>query len=169
MSLAHIPPATPPEDEKLLQVQVCVKPLIALVTVLAIGISVLCLSFGYSIVFPHLYYIPIIIICTFFPRYGIYFTATIAVVYVSLVMGITRDAQLLFPALVRSAFFMIVGAVLTGAREAYTYLPDSTEGFVTAEQLASRLATAGFREITFRRLMFGTIAIHRAVKQPLVT
>jgi demethylmenaquinone methyltransferase/2-methoxy-6-polyprenyl-1,4-benzoquinol methylase len=63
----------------------------------------------------------------------------------------------------------LLGALLTGAREAYTYLPDSTEGFVTAEQLAAHLAAAGFREITFQRLMFGTIAIHRAVKERIST
>ncbi len=53
-----------------------------------------------------------------------------------------------------------LGGLLTGVREAYNYLPDSTEGFVTAEDLASRIEKAGFRNVKFQRLMFGTIAIH---------
>jgi demethylmenaquinone methyltransferase/2-methoxy-6-polyprenyl-1,4-benzoquinol methylase len=53
-----------------------------------------------------------------------------------------------------------LGGLLTGVREAYNYLPDSTEGFVTAEDLASRMKAAGFRNVEFKRLMFGTIAIH---------
>ncbi|RPJ18914.1 MAG: ubiquinone/menaquinone biosynthesis methyltransferase [Chloroflexi bacterium] len=54
----------------------------------------------------------------------------------------------------------VLGRLLTGAREAYRYLPESTEGFVTAEELAARMAAAGFKRINYQRLMFGTIAIH---------
>ena len=53
-----------------------------------------------------------------------------------------------------------LGTLLTGQREAYNYLPDTTEGFVTAEELASRMIAAGFKKVDFKRLMFGTIAIH---------
>jgi len=54
----------------------------------------------------------------------------------------------------------ILGGLLTGVREAYNYLPESTEGFVAAEELASRMEKAGFKNVKFQRLMFGTIAIH---------
>ncbi|HMB23430.1 MAG: ubiquinone/menaquinone biosynthesis methyltransferase [Chloroflexota bacterium] len=53
-----------------------------------------------------------------------------------------------------------LGRLLTGAKEAYHYLPDTTEAFVTAEELAARMAAAGFKQIGYERLMFGTIAIH---------
>lgn len=53
-----------------------------------------------------------------------------------------------------------LGEIITGEREAYTYLPESTEAFLSAETLAGRMVEAGFREVGFRRLMFGTIAIH---------
>jgi demethylmenaquinone methyltransferase/2-methoxy-6-polyprenyl-1,4-benzoquinol methylase len=53
-----------------------------------------------------------------------------------------------------------LGQWITGDGSAYTYLPESTENFLGAEQLAARMITAGFREVGFRRLMFGTIAIH---------
>jgi demethylmenaquinone methyltransferase/2-methoxy-6-polyprenyl-1,4-benzoquinol methylase len=54
----------------------------------------------------------------------------------------------------------LLGRLIAGAPEAYTYLPDSTEGFLRAEELAARMAAAGFKKIGFNRLMFGTIAIH---------
>jgi demethylmenaquinone methyltransferase/2-methoxy-6-polyprenyl-1,4-benzoquinol methylase len=57
-----------------------------------------------------------------------------------------------------------LGWLLTGQRDAYTYLPESTEHFVRAEELTARLAAAGFHEIGYRRFMFGTIAIHWAKK-----
>lgn len=53
-----------------------------------------------------------------------------------------------------------LGRLLTGSKDAYRYLPETTEGFVTAEDLAARMARAGFQKIGFQRLMFGTIAIH---------
>jgi len=53
-----------------------------------------------------------------------------------------------------------LGRLLTGEAEGYTYLPDSSDGFLRAEELADHIAAAGFREACFRRLMFGTIAIH---------
>jgi demethylmenaquinone methyltransferase/2-methoxy-6-polyprenyl-1,4-benzoquinol methylase len=54
----------------------------------------------------------------------------------------------------------VLGWLLAGAKEAYLYLPESTEGFVTAETLASRMAAAGFKKVDYQRFMFGTIAIH---------
>ena len=53
-----------------------------------------------------------------------------------------------------------LGRLLTGVSEAYRYLPETTEGFVTAEEMSARMASAGFIKIGFKRLMFGTIAIH---------
>jgi demethylmenaquinone methyltransferase/2-methoxy-6-polyprenyl-1,4-benzoquinol methylase len=58
----------------------------------------------------------------------------------------------------------LLGRLLTGSGEAYRYLPETTEGFLAAEELASRLAAAGFQNIRFQRFMFGTIAIHWAHK-----
>ena len=53
-----------------------------------------------------------------------------------------------------------VGGLLSGERDAYNYLPDTTENFLTAEQLASRMIAAGFKKVNFKRLMFGTIGMH---------
>lgn len=53
-----------------------------------------------------------------------------------------------------------LGGLLTGSKDAYRYLPETTEGFVTAENMAERMAKAGFQKIGFQRFMFGMIAIH---------
>jgi len=53
-----------------------------------------------------------------------------------------------------------LGGLLTGSQDAYRYLPETTEGFVTAEEMATHTAKAGFQKIGFQRYMFGTIAIH---------
>ena len=53
-----------------------------------------------------------------------------------------------------------LGRLVAGASDAYTYLPESTEGFLSAEQLAARLTEAGFQGVGFKRLMFGTMALH---------
>ncbi|NOT03768.1 MAG: ubiquinone/menaquinone biosynthesis methyltransferase [Anaerolineales bacterium] len=53
-----------------------------------------------------------------------------------------------------------VGGLLSGERDAYNYLPDTTENFLTAEQLAARMIAVGFRKVDFKRLMFGTIGMH---------
>lgn len=53
-----------------------------------------------------------------------------------------------------------LGRLISGERDAYTYLPDSTEQFLPAEDLAARARHAGFREVGFARRMFGTVAIH---------
>jgi demethylmenaquinone methyltransferase/2-methoxy-6-polyprenyl-1,4-benzoquinol methylase len=53
-----------------------------------------------------------------------------------------------------------LGRLIAGQAAAYSYLSQSTEGFLRAEQLAAHMAAAGFRQIGFQRRMFGTIAIH---------
>ncbi len=57
-----------------------------------------------------------------------------------------------------------LGRLITGQREAYTYLPQSTEGFLPAEGLAECIRAAGFRDVDFRRVMFGTVALHWGTK-----
>ena len=52
------------------------------------------------------------------------------------------------------------GTLLSGHSDAYTYLPDSTEDFLSAEELAQKMKDAGFQAVGFRRFMFGTMAIH---------
>jgi len=58
----------------------------------------------------------------------------------------------------------LLGRLISGQDDAYEYLPDSSEAFLSAEVLAANMVAAGFQKITFRRLNFGTIAIHWGVK-----
>lgn len=53
-----------------------------------------------------------------------------------------------------------LGRFITGASDAYTYLPDSTENFLSAEKLAERMTEVGFKDVGFKRLMLNTMAIH---------
>ena len=57
-----------------------------------------------------------------------------------------------------------LGRLISGASDAYKYLPDTTENFVTAERMSALMAAVGFKKVGFERLMFGTIAIHWAEK-----
>jgi len=54
----------------------------------------------------------------------------------------------------------LLGQLVAGDRDAYTYLPDSSEAFLTAEQLAEFISAAGFDQVSFRCRNTGTIAIH---------
>ncbi len=58
----------------------------------------------------------------------------------------------------------LVGTILTGHRDAYTYLPNSTIGFKTPEALAEVMRTAGFVDVGYRCFMFNTIAVHWGTK-----
>jgi demethylmenaquinone methyltransferase/2-methoxy-6-polyprenyl-1,4-benzoquinol methylase len=54
----------------------------------------------------------------------------------------------------------LLGALISGVGEAYQYLPNSSEQFLSAEALAEKMKAAGFKGVVFQRLMFGTIALH---------
>jgi demethylmenaquinone methyltransferase/2-methoxy-6-polyprenyl-1,4-benzoquinol methylase len=58
------------------------------------------------------------------------------------------------------AVIPLLGGLVSGMRDAYTYLPDTTEHFLTAESLSALMSVAGFKNVAFRRRMFDTIAIH---------
>ena len=53
-----------------------------------------------------------------------------------------------------------VGGLLTGYREADTYLKDSTIGFLQTEELAAYLAAAGFKKVVYQQFSFGMIPVH---------
>jgi demethylmenaquinone methyltransferase/2-methoxy-6-polyprenyl-1,4-benzoquinol methylase len=53
-----------------------------------------------------------------------------------------------------------VGGVVSGSREAYSYLPESIRKFPGAEQLASEMRAAGFTRVEFDRMTGGAVAVH---------
>lgn len=54
----------------------------------------------------------------------------------------------------------LLGRILSRDAGAYTYLPDTTQRFVTPERLAAYMARAGLEQITYQEFMFGVMAIH---------
>jgi len=56
-----------------------------------------------------------------------------------------------------------LGALVAGDRQAYTYLPRSVDRFVTPAELARAMERAGLRDVRWRRLGLGTIALHSGV------
>jgi demethylmenaquinone methyltransferase/2-methoxy-6-polyprenyl-1,4-benzoquinol methylase len=58
----------------------------------------------------------------------------------------------------------LVGQIVSGNKSAYTYLPQSADEFLSPEELVELMRQAGWREVRYRRLMMGTVAIHIGVK-----
>jgi demethylmenaquinone methyltransferase / 2-methoxy-6-polyprenyl-1,4-benzoquinol methylase len=53
-----------------------------------------------------------------------------------------------------------IGGMVSGSREAYSYLPESIRKFPGADQLASEMRAAGFKRVEFDRMTGGTVALH---------
>ena len=53
-----------------------------------------------------------------------------------------------------------LGAVIVRDREAYTYLPESVQGFLTVDELTALMEDAGLVDVEVRKLALGTVAIH---------
>jgi demethylmenaquinone methyltransferase / 2-methoxy-6-polyprenyl-1,4-benzoquinol methylase len=57
-----------------------------------------------------------------------------------------------------------IGAVISGHRTAYAYLPRSVANFPIEEKLADRMRRAGFVDVVWRTLTLGIAAIHTGTK-----
>jgi demethylmenaquinone methyltransferase/2-methoxy-6-polyprenyl-1,4-benzoquinol methylase len=57
-----------------------------------------------------------------------------------------------------------IGSRMSGSRAAYAYLAGTIPRFYSAEELADIMRQAGFEKVTFRRYLFGAVAIHQACK-----
>jgi demethylmenaquinone methyltransferase/2-methoxy-6-polyprenyl-1,4-benzoquinol methylase len=53
-----------------------------------------------------------------------------------------------------------LGGLISGSRDAYTYLPESVRKFPAAPELASMMRSAGFSEVNFEYLTGGIVALH---------
>ena len=58
----------------------------------------------------------------------------------------------------------LIGRLVSGDPGAYRYLPASVGSFPSASELARLMHTAGLREVRYRYLGLGTVAIHVGVK-----
>ncbi len=61
-------------------------------------------------------------------------------------------------------FVFWLGWLLSGNRAAYGYLVDSSVNYYSPEELKEKLLRAGFGRVSFKRLFFGAVSIHTAIK-----
>jgi demethylmenaquinone methyltransferase / 2-methoxy-6-polyprenyl-1,4-benzoquinol methylase len=57
-----------------------------------------------------------------------------------------------------------VGGMISGSREAYSYLPESIQRFPGADELSAQMKSAGFARVEFERMAGGAVALHLAWK-----
>jgi demethylmenaquinone methyltransferase/2-methoxy-6-polyprenyl-1,4-benzoquinol methylase len=58
----------------------------------------------------------------------------------------------------------LLGKLVAGDAEAYTYLPESAEAFPAPQRVAEAMRLAGLDQVRWHRLGFGTVAVHVGVK-----
>lgn len=79
------------------------------------------------------------------------------------ILEIPRPADTLFGKLFKFYFHQIVpiiGGIISGQRDAYTYLPQSADAFLRPDELKIAMEAAGLKNVNYRMLMFGTMALH---------
>jgi demethylmenaquinone methyltransferase / 2-methoxy-6-polyprenyl-1,4-benzoquinol methylase len=59
----------------------------------------------------------------------------------------------------------VIGGFVSGHRSAYAYLPASVSDFPPPNELAAWMVEAGFRDVSYRLLTGGIVAIHVGIKR----
>ncbi len=78
-------------------------------------------------------------------------------------LEITRPATPIWSDFFRLYFFQVVPrftALLSSNKSAYSYLPASTLAFPRPPQLKTIMESIGLKNVTYRTLMLGTVALH---------
>jgi demethylmenaquinone methyltransferase/2-methoxy-6-polyprenyl-1,4-benzoquinol methylase len=57
-----------------------------------------------------------------------------------------------------------LGRVISGSKSSYNYLSNSIRSFYAANELSEILKEAGFAAVAWQSMLFGAVALHRAVK-----
>lgn len=78
---------------------------------------------------------------------------------VSLDMAVPKNPFLAFGSRMFTQKVVPFFGKLFGQADAYTYLPKSTEGFVTPEELKQKFEEAGLSDVKIQRLLMGNIAL----------
>lgn len=84
-----------------------------------------------------------------------------------LVLEIPRPPDNLFGVLFRLYFHRVVpvlGGLISGQRDAYSYLPASADVFLRPEELKVEMEKAGLHDVSYTMLMLNTVALHVGVK-----
>ena len=69
-----------------------------------------------------------------------------------------------FHALYTGRILPLLGKLVAGDAEAYTYLPNSMRRFPPPGELAEIMRSAGLRDVHYRQLTFGAAAVHWGLK-----
>lgn len=80
-------------------------------------------------------------------------------------LEITRPRTPIFRQLFQFYFYRLVpliGGIIAGNLQAYTYLPNSLTNFPDADTLKTMMLAAGFSAVEYRLLALGTMALHVA-------
>ncbi len=84
-----------------------------------------------------------------------------------LILEIPRPADTLGGALFRLYFHRVVplvGGLVSGQPDAYTYLPHSADAFLRPHELKAAMEKIGLHRVSCTMLMMGTVALHMGVK-----
>lgn len=87
--------------------------LLLISTLACILVSIWCLNSGYTIIFQNLFYLPIILACVLYTRRGFLFSCLLALIYLCIIIGYSRDATTLLQAIIRVILFICIAGVIT--------------------------------------------------------
>ena len=82
-------------------------------------------------------------------------------------LEIAKPRLPLFSRLFAFYFYRLVpllGEWVSGEQLAYTYLPHSLTAFLTPDEIVKVMEDTGWYEVSYRRLMFGTVAVHSGIR-----
>jgi demethylmenaquinone methyltransferase/2-methoxy-6-polyprenyl-1,4-benzoquinol methylase len=83
--------------------------------------------------------------------------------FVSVDMAKPRNGLLRFASMATFSTLAPAFGALFGNKDAYKYLPKSTDRFASREEQVQAMERAGFREVTYKDMFLGNICIHRGV------
>ncbi len=61
-------------------------------------------------------------------------------------------------------FLPLIGNLISGHKEAYTYLPESVGQFPSGSEFIKTLEKVGFQKVRYRQLTFGIVTMYNAIK-----
>jgi demethylmenaquinone methyltransferase/2-methoxy-6-polyprenyl-1,4-benzoquinol methylase len=79
------------------------------------------------------------------------------------ILEIPRPADTLFGRFFRFYFHRVVpvvGGVISGQKDAYSYLPASADAFLRPDALKAEMEAVGLGSVRYRMLMMNTVALH---------
>lgn len=82
-------------------------------------------------------------------------------------LEIAKPGHAFFRRLFAFYFYRLVpllGGLITGQHAAYTYLPHSLTAFLTPDEILAVMRRVGWRNVEYRRMMLGTVAVHQGIR-----